>query len=240
MRDWHCHLLPGLDDGAADPAAALAMAKLLAAAGVREVYCTPHRISGLYATTPEQVRDGVAELQSRIDAGGIALKLWPGMEYYLDEGFPAALEEAQPLGESDRLLVEVSPRGDRRLVQDGIFRIQRKGWVPLIAHPERSRIFAPERSEEGLMSKTIRSLGLMREPAEQVNPFLTELRQAGCLFQGNLGSFAGYYGRAVQLRAVSLLRAGCYDAFGSDGHTAEMLQSCLLAGVAAVGRAAIV
>lgn len=44
MIDWHCHILPGLDDGAADMEQSLAMAAALATAGFRTVYCTPHRM----------------------------------------------------------------------------------------------------------------------------------------------------------------------------------------------------
>ena len=40
--DLHCHLLPGLDDGAAAMEDTIAHARRLEAAGVHDVACTPH------------------------------------------------------------------------------------------------------------------------------------------------------------------------------------------------------
>jgi protein-tyrosine phosphatase len=53
------------------------------------------------------------------------------------------------------------------------------------------------------------------------------LRQQGCLFQGNIGSFAGYYGREIRKTAQLFQRAGLYDFYGSDGHRPEPLKWCL-------------
>jgi protein-tyrosine phosphatase len=42
MIDLHCHLLPGIDDGPADSAMSLAMARLAVADGIETIACTPH------------------------------------------------------------------------------------------------------------------------------------------------------------------------------------------------------
>lgn len=42
MRDLHCHILPGVDDGASDLAASLKMLEAARAAGVTSMVCTPH------------------------------------------------------------------------------------------------------------------------------------------------------------------------------------------------------
>jgi len=46
--DWHSHILPGVDDGAAEMEQSLAMASALSAAGFSTVYCTPHQMRGSY------------------------------------------------------------------------------------------------------------------------------------------------------------------------------------------------
>ncbi len=53
------------------------------------------------------------------------------------------------------------------------------------------------------------------------NPLLDYLRELGCSFQGNLGSFNGFYGRQVQSVAEALRGRGVYDRYGSDLHAAE-------------------
>ncbi|MDT8421857.1 MAG: CpsB/CapC family capsule biosynthesis tyrosine phosphatase [Desulfuromonadales bacterium] len=219
--DYHCHLLPGIDDGARNLEEALAMARLLAAAGFVSVHCTPHRIRGLYDTAPEMVRSRVAELQSELTRGGIELQLRAGMEYYLDEYFPAALEDPLPLGDSRLLLVEAPPNAHPLMVQENIFLAVRKGFVPLFAHPERVSFLAPDEKRRGFLG-LFKGQGFAAHSIAG-NSRLETLRQQGCRFQGNLGSFAGYYGRDVQRRAKFFQQTGLYDCFGSDGHRPEPL-----------------
>lgn len=233
MIDWHCHILPGIDDGAPDVAVAVAMARLLSQSGITEVYCTPHHITGLYPNTPEQVRAAVRELQAHLDRDAISLQLHPAMEYYLDEYFLVDLNDPLTLGESNRLLVEIPSQVRPDLVREALARTLRKGLIPVIAHPERSRLLETPPAR-GFWQ---RLLGGGERGTSTANALtFDELRAMGCLFQGNLGAFAGYYGPAVQQRAEAFATAGHYACFGSDGHNAVMLKNCLTSGLAAVNR----
>ena len=42
MRDLHCHILPGVDDGAPDLEASLAMLEAAKRVGITSIVCTPH------------------------------------------------------------------------------------------------------------------------------------------------------------------------------------------------------
>ena len=42
MTDIHCHILPGIDDGADTAETSLRMARLAAASGVKTICATPH------------------------------------------------------------------------------------------------------------------------------------------------------------------------------------------------------
>ncbi len=235
--DWHCHLLPGLDDGPRETAEALEMARLLQSAGHREVYCTPHCIKGSFETTPEQVRGAVAELQSALDAEGIDLKLHPGMEYYLDEFFPSVLDDPLLLGETNLLLVEAPSQADPEMLREHLFAVVRRGLVPLFAHPERYAFFALPEERRGFWAKvrtTLPSfLNLPSGPREEHEAhsrglqLLTDLAAMGCRFQGNLGSFTGFYGEVVQRQARLIQRAGFYALYGSDGHSPRQLRAVL-------------
>ena len=46
--DLHSHILPGIDDGAADIGVALEMARMAVANGVEVQACTPHILPGLF------------------------------------------------------------------------------------------------------------------------------------------------------------------------------------------------
>lgn len=226
MIDYHCHLLPSLDDGARDLAESLEMARILAAHGFRQVCCTPHCIRGSYDTTPTQVREAVVRLQAVLGREGIDLRLQPGMEYYLDEYFPD-LDALQPLGDSRLILVEAPSQGDMAVISEGIFRIARQGLTPLFAHPERFAQLAPP-GTAGLFNKVWTRFATPDAKITAQNS-LNMLKEMGCLFQGNLGSFSGVYGRQVASRARAMLDHGLYACLGSDGHRPDMLRNCLSA-----------
>jgi protein-tyrosine phosphatase len=66
---------------------------------------------------------------------------------------------------------------------------------------------------------------------------LGRLRAMGCMFQGNLGSFAGLYGEEVRNVAGAHLAAGLYTHFGSDAHGLRGLNRWLGQGLRAVAAA---
>ncbi|MEJ2201779.1 MAG: hypothetical protein P8X63_12325 [Desulfuromonadaceae bacterium] len=228
MIDCHCHLLPGLDDGPDTLDKAVAMARTLAGFGFVEVYCTPHCIGGLYETTPALVRERSAQLQSALDRARIPLSLRPGMEYYLDSRFPQALRDPLPLGDSRLLLVEAPPWAGADLIFANMQEVAAAGYVPLLAHPERCNLLAlPDAS--GLLTGMRRLL--RRDKAPPVSDLVRQLQSCGCLFQGNIGSFAGRYGRIIMKRAQTLLATGVYNCFGSDAHSQSGMEQMLTAGL---------
>jgi protein-tyrosine phosphatase len=227
MIDFHCHLLPDIDDGPQTLAESLEMARILAVHGFRQVCCTPHCIRSAYDSTPAEVRRAVAELQAAIDREAIPLRLLGGMEYCLDEYFAAQTDEILPLGNSRLVLVEAPWQGSIEVVSEGVFRIVRQGMTPLLAHPERSALLAPPKSD-GLLGKVLARFSAQNIKSKTQST-LDLLTGMGCLFQGNLGSFSGVYGRRVADRAREMLGEGLYACLGSDGHRPEALRSCLAA-----------
>ena len=141
MIDFHSHLLPALDDGAITVDDSIAMARALAAFGYKAVCCTPHCIKGYYELAPKQVREATLILQADLDNEGIQLELWPGMEYMLDECFSEFAEDLLPLGDTKLVLCEAPPQAHPLFVQEGLELIAEKGFVPLVAHPERTQFF---------------------------------------------------------------------------------------------------
>jgi protein-tyrosine phosphatase len=239
MIDFHCHLLPGLDDGAITIDDSLAMARALSAFGYKTVCCTPHCIKGYYDLTPERVREATLRLQADLDNADIDLQIWPGMEYMLDECFAEFAEDLQPLAVTRLILCEAPQLAHPGFVQEGLELIIEKGFVPLIAHPERTEYFyqrLPVKGEglrgqgEPFASELLAkpsgksffnrlfsrngSKPLTLTPAPLTNLAFLD----SCLFQANLGSFTNYYGPNVQRRAYEFLKQGVYTALASDLH----------------------
>ena len=200
FTDWHCHLLPGVDDGVPTLAEALTILDSYARVGIREVWLTPHIMEDI-PNTPAQLRTRFAELQSAY-SGPVQLHL--AAEHMLDNLFEERLEQGEllPIGpDATHLLVETSyfnpPYGLHGLLR----RIQQKGYHPLLAHPERY---------------------LYMDRADY-----RQLKEMNIPFQLNLPSLLGAYGKEVQRRAQWLQKEGYYQYTGTDTHRAAVWHTLL-------------
>lgn len=206
--DCHCHLLPGLDDGAQTPAESLRLARRLAAWGFRRVVCTPH-IAYRYRNTPQTIRTACERLQRALREEAVPLETVPSAEYRLiPETWPEVVRRGWFLPwDGDRLLVELPIRsrvflGDLDPLRE-FARLRDAGFVPVLAHPER--------------------YGYLRYGELQA------FCRAGVLLQVNYPSLCGKYGEEVRLRARELLAQGLVAYFGTDLHAeadAELLDRC--------------
>lgn len=78
LTDIHCHMLPGIDDGAADAQESMAMLKKAYRDGVRRIIVTPHYRRGMFEPDPRKVLhryEKVKEKAAQIGANGIELYL---------------------------------------------------------------------------------------------------------------------------------------------------------------------
>lgn len=194
--DMHSHILPGIDDGAADLETSLQLVRGLAELGYSKLIATPHIMWDMYRNTPEIVREKRDLLRSAVQKEGLAVEIEAGAEYYLDEHVEELLRNKEPLLtiSGNRVLTEFSMAFPSLNIRELLFNMQMEGYQPIIAHPERYVYLNRDKK------------------------FYDELREAGCLFQLNLLSITGYYGRSVLELAQYLLKKGYYDMAGTDLH----------------------
>ena len=198
--DCHCHILPGLDDGARSMEESVALARRQVSWGFRKAVCTSHRV-GKYPNQPDAVTATCALLQEELRRQGVPLELTPSMEYRLiPETWPETLREGWLLPwEGNHILIELPIHKASRIgdivPEDEIRRLLDMGYQPVLAHPERYLYL-----DEGRYRS---------------------LKAAGALFQRNVGSLEGLYGEAVSLRARALLDAGMFDTLGTDLHNKQ-------------------
>ena len=138
MIDLHCHMLPGIDDGAPDEETALAMARIAVGDGITVTACTPH-ISKFYDNSALLIRQRVSELQAKLDGEGIALRLMSGADAHLDSELLDCLRTGTTptLNGGRYFLLEpphhVAPPG----FEESVLAFIETGYVPVITHPER-------------------------------------------------------------------------------------------------------
>ena len=187
--DWHCHILPGVDDGFKRMDDSLAALVLYEQAGIKEVWLTPHIMEDIPNRT-SALRERFVDLTLAY-TGPIRLHL--ASENMMDALFEQRLLAGDLLPLKDkRLLVETSyfnpPVEMHRLLEE----ISEKGFTPLLAHPERY--------------------------VYMEMPEYRALRDSGVKLQLNLPSLCGAYGRQAQKKAQDILREGLYSLCGSDLH----------------------
>lgn len=140
MVDIHHHLLWGLDDGAKDFETSVAMAKASAADGVTHVVCTPHA-NGHYSYEQEINLQKAAELQAKLDAEGIPLKIGVGCDFHLsyDNIIDAkANPERFSVNGLGYLLVEIPEYGVPPGLTETFYELRLAGLIPILTHPERN------------------------------------------------------------------------------------------------------
>lgn len=139
MRDIHCHILPGVDDGARDLSASLEMLEAAKAAGVTSIVCTPHCRDPYFDF--DRMWNAFHELQAH--AGGFPLQM--GFEVAHPKLLELGIEQWAPhlcFDGSNEFLLELEPNCTERDFQDyerTIFELQGMGLTVIIAHPERYR-----------------------------------------------------------------------------------------------------
>ncbi|NLH49822.1 MAG: hypothetical protein GX444_14670 [Myxococcales bacterium] len=207
--DMHTHLLPGFDDGAKEAAESLEILFQARQAGFDGIAVTPHVMVGVYEPTRAAVDEAIRLLLERTRLEMPGLVLHPGAEYYLDDHFYQRLEAGRidPLAGGTHVLVELPLLKLPPLTKEFAFRIRIKGFVPILAHPERYADVGRE-------------------------PRLAEmLTHAGYRLQINLGSLTGMYGRKARKAAEWMLKHELVDFVGSDAHTPKQAMEAFGAGL---------
>ncbi len=138
MIDLHCHILPGVDDGALDLADSLAMARVAAADGIEVIAATPH-IRHDHDVRIPQLPARVKELNDAIGRNGIPLQIVTGgevAETALEKLDQEALR-AVSLGGRGWILLEPRPGPLGESLHAAVHNLMDQGFHALIAHPER-------------------------------------------------------------------------------------------------------
>lgn len=199
--DWHCHILPGIDDGSQNEEQSLEMLYEYVRLGIKKVVATPHVRADYFKNTKESIIEAQSKVQRLITTHQLPLVLEASAEYFADENFLQLIEQDQLLPiENQYILFEFPMQSPTLWATKLVEKLQRKGYTPLLAHPERYRYWHGKPQE------------------------WKKWKNRGVCFQLNLLSITGHYGSAERRAASQLLEADCIDAVGSDAHGLRHLQ----------------
>jgi protein-tyrosine phosphatase len=198
LIDIHCHILPGVDDGAADLEESIAMAQLACDDGVRHIFATPH-FTPSYYNHRELVEAKVLELQAALEERGIAVKIHPGCEVRMESRdfvYGEAKKEAFCyLGLNRRFVLLEEPWSGYQPDSPELVRwFADQGIRPVIPHPERHPFF--------------------REQPE----LLKRLIELGAWTQVTVDSLIGSNKEDARRFAIALIREGLVHTLATDAH----------------------
>jgi protein-tyrosine phosphatase len=201
--DMHSHLIPGIDDGAPDMDTSMKLITGLMNIGYRKIITTPHIMWDLYKNTNEIIQIGWEKVKKEIEIRNLPIDFYAAAEYYMDEHFDKMVDDDSPLltVKANMVLVEFSFIQEPIELKKTIFKLQIKGYQPVIAHPERYLYFGADKN------------------------WYDELKHAGCLFQINLLSLIGFYGKAALELGQYLIKKKYVDLLGTDLHHPHHLEA---------------
>lgn len=192
MTEYHCHILPRMDDGAKDLNMSLDMVRLMMAQGIDRIIATPH----FYAHREDGVRAFLERRQDAFrqiaDTGMTMPYLYLGAEVAVEQGL-SRLPGVHLLALADTpyILLELPYAPFAHWMMEEIDDLsQRYGLVPVLAHVHRYASFYTRAQ-------------------------MSEVLQADAVFQFNNEAFRNLSERRL---AMSLIRKGCPYVLGSDAH----------------------
>lgn len=200
MIDLHCHILPGVDDGAPSLDEAVAMCRLAAADGCEAMVATPHQRRDEWWNAEPADRARLAALADELqDAVGAGFRIHLGGEVHVGPGLLREIEKLPegggvlPLAGSRYLLIEFGA-GTPDEAADLVHELVVAGWRPILAHPEFVPWLAADRH------------------------LVARLVALGATTQVTAMSVTGDFGRRPQNDSHALLEAGLVHFVASDSH----------------------
>ncbi|QDT68472.1 Tyrosine-protein phosphatase YwqE [Planctomycetes bacterium MalM25] len=195
--DIHCHLLPGIDDGAADLDASLAMARMSVEQGVDTITVTPHQLGAFAANRGDDIRARVSALQQELKLHDIPLTILPGADVRIEDHMLAGLlsGDVVTLGDHGKHVLLELPHELYFPLEPVLDDLRRYGMVGVLSHPERNA---------GLLAR---------------QDLIAPLVDYGCLMQVTSGSLVGGFGPASQEMAERMAREGLIHFLSTDGHS---------------------
>jgi len=192
--DLHSHLIPEIDDGCDSIEESIKIILQMKKLGYKKLIITPHVMLKRYPNTIQIIKQGLFELRSILKVKNINIEIEAAAEYYCDNHFLSLIKKNDLLSfGKNYILFEFPYTKLPNCFEEVVYKLLEFGYKPVLAHPERYTFMTEVREY-----RRIKSLGV--------------------LFQVNVNSLGGYYGKEVQRKSLMLAQKAMVDFIGSDIH----------------------
>lgn len=199
FTDMHCHIIPGIDDGAQNIEASKRMVELAYNEGIRTILATPHYHPIRGKATENEIQKAYNKLRIYVESNYSDLHIYLGREVYYTSDIIEDIEKRSDLliNNTRYILTEYSTSVDYNYLMTSIDSLIVNGYIPIIAHVERY----------GCIQKNYR--------------LVEELKSVGALIQVNADSIIGGSGNNIKKVCKSLVENYLVDIIGTDAHNCE-------------------
>lgn len=196
MIDIHNHILVDVDDGPKNKEEMLKLLKQAKDEGVTEIIATPHHLSPTFNNENKIVERKLNEILDLDEVKEMGIKIYPGQEIRISDQIILQLEKGEAIGlnHSKYLLIEFPSGGVPHYTDRLFFELQSKGYVPIIAHPERNK-----------------------EISQNLD-VLFDLVNGGALSQLTSASLIGKHGKKLQKISIQMIENNLVHFIASDAH----------------------
>lgn len=193
--DMHCHILPGVDDGARNEGSTERMLNIACEEGIDYIVATPHFEYGREKETFEELKRKYWEVREQWKAMGPKKELFLGNEVFYSEGVVESLNSRMALtvNGTKYVLVEFGVDVGSEYVKMAIQKLGYAGYRPIIAHVER-------------YSK-LRNIKTLQK-----------LIDMGAYLQVNAKTLCGEYGFLEKRRMMGMVKNGMIHFIATDAH----------------------
>jgi protein-tyrosine phosphatase len=194
--DIHCHLIPGIDDGAKNWDETLAMARMAVVDGIGTIVVTPHQLGNYAHNDAATVRARTSELQTFLEHHRLPLRVLPGADVRIESDLAARIARGEVMSLADR----------RRHI---LLELPHELYIPL------DRLLGELAAQDlvGILSHPERNAGILKQTSV-VRPLVA----AGCLMQVTAGSLLGAFGGESQKFSEWLIEQGLVHFISTDAH----------------------
>lgn len=196
MIDIHCHILPGIDDGAKTRDDTITMLKSAIDEGIKTIAVSPHH-NPEYNNEAPSILEKVEEVRGLVDELSLPIQILPGQEVRAYGQLLNDLEKGRLLtvaGTSDYMLVEFPSNHVPGYAKELFYTMKLKGIQPILVHPERNT-------------------GIIENPN-----LLFEFVEQGVLSQITASSVTGDFGKKIQKLTFQIIDHQLTQFIASDAH----------------------
>lgn len=199
--DMHSHILPGIDDGAANLSVSKKMVEQLTGLGFRKLIATPHIMTDIYKNTPQTINKAKEALNEELVKENISTEITFAAEYMLDEALMDNIKQHDLLTMGKNfVLIELPYFNEPPNLLDVFFQLNLQGYRVILAHPERYVYWYDDFSK------------------------FEQLKDRDVYFQLNILTFGDMYALPTKKIIDNLVKHNMIEFIGTDIHDDQQIE----------------